>query len=256
MGRNIPQTHPVKTLIFLPPIFLPSRKTLDTTAPAAHSSPPMLDQPSAIRTHADSIAGLIETGRDFHTRGWSLGTSSNYSVVVGRDPLALLLTGSGFDKGRLQPEQFVLVGEDGRSLHPSFPKPSAETMLHVELARAAGAGAILHTHSPRGTVLSEHFLPQGSLPIAGYEMLKGLGGITTHETAIEVPIFANTQDIPSLAAKLQARLGDASAPVPHGFLIAGHGLYAWGENLAAARRHIEVFEFLFEVIAQKRELFR
>src|SRR5271168_4482668 len=110
----------------------------------------MLDQPTALRTHADAIAGLIETGRDFHRRGWSLGTSSNYSVVVDREPLTLLLTGSGFDKGRLQPEQFVLVGEDGRSRHASFPKASAETMLHVALARAAGAGAILHTHSVMG----------------------------------------------------------------------------------------------------------
>jgi len=239
----------------------------------------VLDQPAAIHTYAAEISGLIETGRDFHTRGWSLGTSSNYSIVVGRDPLTLLLTGSGFDKGRLQPEQFVLVGEDGRSRHASFPKASAETMLHVALARAAGAGAILHTHSVMGTVLSERFLPEGALTIAGYEMLKGLAGITTHETSIEIPIFANTQDIPALAALLTERLRnpatpmpddfpigghtavkrilrhDGTTPMPHGFLIAGHGLYAWGENLAAARRHVEVFEFLFEVLARKRQLF-
>ena len=239
----------------------------------------MLDQPAAIHTYAAEISGLIETGRDFHTRGWSLGTSSNYSIVVGRDPLTLLLTGSGFDKGRLQPEQFVLVGEDGRSRHASFPKASAETMLHVALARASGAGAILHTHSVMGTVLSERFLPEGALTIAGYEMLKGLAGITTHETSIEIPIFANTQDIPALAALLTERLRnpatpmpddfpigghtavkrilrhDGTTPMPHGFLIAGHGLYAWGENLAAARRHVEVFEFLFEVLARKRQLF-
>jgi methylthioribulose-1-phosphate dehydratase len=126
-------------------------------------------------------------------------------------------------------------------------------MLHVALAGAAGAGAVLHTHSVMGTVLSERFLPNGSLPIAGYEMLKGLAGITTHETAIEVPIFPNTQDIPDLAARLTERLRDPAAPMPHGFLIAGHGLYAWGENLAAARRHIEVFEFLFEVLSKKRQ---
>ena len=216
----------------------------------------MLDQPAALLSYPDEISSLIETGRDFHRRGWSLGTSSNYSILVERDPLTLLLTGSGFDKGRLQPGQFVLVGEDGRSLHPSFPKASAETMLHVVLARMAGVGAVLHTHSVMGTVLSEAFLSQGRLPIAGYEMLKGLAGIATHESAIDVPIFANTQDIPSLAARVTERLADPAAPMPHGFLIAGHGLYAWGENLAAARRHIEVFEFLFEVLAQKRQLFR
>lgn len=216
----------------------------------------MLDQPSAICSYAESIAALIETGRDFHTRGWSLGTSSNYSIVVEREPLTLLLTGSGFDKGRLLPEQFVLVGEDGRAGHPSYPKPSAETMLHVALAQAAGAGAILHTHSILGTVLAERFLPNGALPIAGYEMLKGLAGITTHETAIEIPIFANTQDIARLAAEVEERLRAPGVALQHGFLIAGHGLYAWGENLAAARRHIEVFEFLFAVLAQKAELWR
>jgi methylthioribulose-1-phosphate dehydratase len=216
----------------------------------------MIDPSSPLSRYGDQVAGLIETGRDFHTRGWSLGTSSNYSVVVERDPLTLLLTGSGFDKGRLRPEQFVLVDEHGKSLSASGPRPSAETMLHVVLARAAGAGAILHTHSVRGTVLSENFVNAGALPIAGYEMLKGLAGITTHETAIEVPIFPNTQDIPSLAAKVEARLRDPAAPLRHGFLIAGHGLYAWGEDLAAARRHIEVFEFLFEVLTEKRELVR
>jgi hypothetical protein len=80
----------------------------------------MLDQPNALRVHAAAISDLIATGRDFHTRGWSLGTSSNYSVVVDRDPLTLLLTGSGFDKGRLQPENFVLVGTDGRVRLTSF----------------------------------------------------------------------------------------------------------------------------------------
>jgi methylthioribulose-1-phosphate dehydratase len=114
----------------------------------------------------------------------------------------------------------------------------------------------------RGTVLSELFLADGALPLDGYEMLKGLAGITTHETAIRVPIFANTQDIPALAAQVETHLRAAlaaatpAAPVPPGFLIAGHGLYAWGENLAAARRHIEVFEFLFEVFTQKRDLSR
>ncbi len=218
--------------------------------------------PPALQAHQAALAGLIETGRDFHSRGWSLGTSSNYSVVAARDPLTLVLTGSGFDKGRLQPDQFTLVGPDGRVLDPTLPKPSAETMLHVVLARVAGAGSILHTHSVRGTVLSELFLADGALPLAGYEMLKGLAGITTHETAIRVPIFANTQDIPALAEQVETHLRAAlaaatpAAPVPPGFLIAGHGLYAWGETLDAARRHIEVFEFLFEVFTQKRDLSR
>jgi len=196
----------------------------------------------------------MECGRDFHRRGWSLGTSSNYSVVIDREPLTLLMTGSGFDKGRLQPNQFVMVDEKAQSLDEAFPKPSAEALLHTVLAQH-GAGAVLHTHSVAATVLSEHFLKDGGLRIAGYEMLKGLAGITTHESEAWIEIYPNTQDIASLATVIGERLREPASPLRHGFLMAGHGLYTWGENIAAARRQIEVLEFLFEVVTQKRLLF-
>ena len=197
---------------------------------------------------------LIETGRDFHHRGWSLGTSSNYSVVIERNPLTLLMTGSGFDKGKLQSNQFVMVGEEGESMDPDMPKPSAEAMLHVALAKH-GAGAILHTHSIAATTLSEGFLPYGAIQLAGYEMLKGLSGITTHESTARIEIFPNTQDITSLSKVIKQRLADHSNPLRHGFLMAGHGLYTWGDTIADARRQVEVLEFLFEVVTQKRLLF-
>ncbi len=218
-----------------------------------HKRPTQADG-TAFDDYTLSIQGLIETGRDFHHRGWSLGTSSNYSVVVERDPTRLLLTGSGYDKGRLQPDQFVLIDGAGEALPGSRNRPSAETLLHVVLARLAGAGSILHTHSVEGTVLSEAFLPEGKLVISGYEMLKGLEGITTHEGSVEIEIFQNTQDIAALAAKVEARLLDPVNPLRHGFLIAGHGLYTWGKDLATARRHIEVLEFLFKIVTQKRLL--
>jgi len=196
----------------------------------------------------------MECGRDFHRRGWSLGTSSNYSVVVNREPLTLLMTGSGFDKGRLQPEQFVLVDEQAQSLDLEFPKPSAEALLHTALAKHAGAGAVLHTHSVYGTVLSEGFLKDGRLRLAGYEMLKGLAGIRTHESEALIEIFPNTQDIAALAEVIEKRL-QGTDPLKHGFLMAGHGLYTWGKDIAEARRQVEVLEFLFEVVTQKRLIF-
>lgn len=203
---------------------------------------------------SSEIAELIECGRDFHHRGWSLGTSSNYSAVVGRDPLTLVMTGSGFDKGRLAAGQFLLVNEDARAIGETALKPSAEAMLHTALAKN-GVGAVLHTHSVAATVLSEHFLKDGVLRISGYEMLKGLSGITTHESEVAIEIYPNTQDIADLASVIESRLADSTNPLRHGFLMAGHGLYTWGENIAAARRQVEVLEFLFEVVTQKRLLF-
>lgn len=211
--------------------------------------------PSALEPYADQVRDLIGCGQDFHRRGWSLGTSSNYSVVVEREPLTLLMTGSGYDKGRLQGDQFVLVDEKAQSLDAVFPKPSAEALLHITLARRAGAVAVLHTHSVCATVLSEGFLKDGVLSISGYEMLKGLSGISTHEAEARIEIYPNTQDIASLAEVIAERLQNTENPLRHGFLMAGHGLYTWGENIAAARRQVEVLEFLFEVVTQKRLLF-
>ncbi|MFZ4768523.1 MAG: methylthioribulose 1-phosphate dehydratase [Roseimicrobium sp.] len=212
--------------------------------------------PSTLQPFTQQVHDLIECGRDFHRRGWSLGTSSNYSAVVQRDPLTLVMTGSGFDKGRLEPAQFLLVDEAARALHPgpATPRPSAEALLHTALAKH-GAGAVLHTHSVFATVLSEGFLQQGHLRLVGYEMLKGLTGISTHEVDARIEIFANTQDIASLATVVEAQLASATNPLRHGFLMAGHGLYTWGEDIAAARRQIEVLEFLFEVVARKRLIF-
>ncbi len=190
---------------------------------------------------------LVEIGAYFHDRGWSLATSSNYSVVLRREPLRLLITASGKDKGRLTPTDFVIVNDAGKLAEPSDERPSAETLLHVVLARQPDVGAVLHTHSVWGTLLSDWRYKAGFVRLAGYEMLKGLEGIRTHDTTLDVPIFDNKQDIPALAAEVEKWLADLSRPLKYGFLIHRHGLYTWGRDLAEARRHVEVFEFLFEV---------
>jgi methylthioribulose-1-phosphate dehydratase len=211
------------------------------------------------------VDALRAIGREFHSRSWSLGTSSNYSVVASRDPLELVITASGKDKSALGPDDFVRVDAAGRVIDGSSRKSSAETLLHCLIADlvpslgGAPVGAVLHTHSVWSTILSSDDLRRGSLRIEGYEMLKGLEGIGTHETFEEVPIFANSQDMTELAVRIRDRLkglewGDPKRPPCHGFLLSRHGLYTWGQTLAEARRHVEIFEFLFEVVARNRTL--
>ncbi|HEV2971153.1 MAG TPA: methylthioribulose 1-phosphate dehydratase [Pirellulales bacterium] len=204
-------------------------------------------------TRESAQAALVDVGSYLHSRGWSLATSSNYSVVLSRDPLRLLLTASGKDKGRLKRTDFVVVDETGRAVAPTDQRPSAETLLHVALAQQQGVGAVLHTHSVWGTLVSDWRREAGFVRIADYEMLKGLEGIHTHEHALDVPIFDNTQDIAALAAQVEARLADRVHPLQYGFLIHRHGLYTWGRDLDEARRHVEVFEFLFEVVGRSME---
>jgi methylthioribulose-1-phosphate dehydratase len=142
---------------------------------------------------------------------------------------------------------FVEIDEHG-SLVAGSGQPSAETSLHLAIARARGTGVVLHTHSICSTILSD--VSDDGLAIQGYEMLKGLNGVTTHEHREWLPIIDNTQDWAGAAPGVEAMLNrQANA---HGFLIRRHGLYTWGRDIAQAKRHVEIFEFLFEVIARKR----
>jgi methylthioribulose-1-phosphate dehydratase len=210
--------------------------------------------PSPLAGCERQVDALRDVGAMLWQRGWSLGTSSNYSVVVQREPLELLVTASGKDKGRLGPADFVRVNDCGQPTSAGQPKSSAETLLHVVAAQQPGVGAVLHTHSIWSTLLSDYFHPQGGFEISGFEMLKGLEGIGTHEHSAWVEIFENTQHIPSLAEQVRERLADPARPLTHGYLIRRHGLYTWGRDLDEARRHVEIFEFLFECVARRMML--
>jgi methylthioribulose-1-phosphate dehydratase len=225
------------------------------------------DTQNDARASSAHVRALQQVGALFYQRGWSVGTSSNYSVLLSRDPLRLLITASGKDKGNLQPHDFVVVDESGQVVEDIFDlgaqvgssqpsssasaaSPSAETLLHVVAAQRPGVGAVLHTHSVWATVLSDLYYPQGGIVLEGYEMLKGLSGIRTHEHRQRIEIFENTQDIPKLAAAVRARLDDAENPLQYGFLLCRHGLYTWGRDLDEARRHVEILEFLLETFAR------
>lgn len=200
----------------------------------------------------DTARQLVEIGRRFYSRNWVLGTSGNFSAVLSRDPLRLLITPSAAHKGQLIPADLLEVNEHGRPAVGSDQRPSAETALHLELVTSQRAEAVLHTHSVWGTMLSDAHLSDGGLAIAGYEMLKGLSGVSTHEHREWIPIVENDQDMTRLRSTVQATL--ARAPSPHAFLIRGHGLYTWGASLPDAERHVEILEFLFETVGRSRRL--
>lgn len=200
----------------------------------------------------DLASQLAEVGRECYARGWALGTSGNFSAVARRNPLTLAITTSGVDKGLLEPSQIVEIDEHGRILRGTG-TPSAEATLHLAIVRARGAdaGAVLHTHSIWSTILSDAASDAaGGLAIEGYEMLKGLDGVRTHEHREWLPIVENTQDWSAAAPRIEARLREQ--PELHGFLIRRHGLYTWGRDLPAAKQQVEIFEFLFEVMGRKR----
>lgn len=203
--------------------------------------------PEQFRTAAEDICTLT---RELAARGWTPATSSNFSIRLDADHAAITI--SGRDKGRLTPDDIMVVDLDGKAVGSGH-RPSAETLLHTQLyARDAAMGCVLHTHSKNQTLASRLFAAQGHVRFDGYELLKAFPGIMTHETTLDLPIFPNTQHMPDLAAQVEATL--QRAPNLAGYLINGHGLYAFGHTVFEARRHLDAFEFLLDCELTMRTL--
>lgn len=200
---------------------------------------------------AHCAGDIIVNVRELAQRGWTPATSSNFSCRM--DERHVAITVSGRDKGRLTEADIMVVDLDGRPVATQH-RPSAETLLHTQLyARYPDIGCVLHTHSHNQTVASRLYAGMGHVHLEGYELLKAFPGTHTHDTSLELPVFPNSQDMPTLAAQVDATLD--RQPM-WGYLIDGHGLYAWGRDMAEARRHLEAFEFLLGCELELRRLQR
>ncbi|MEM6377070.1 MAG: methylthioribulose 1-phosphate dehydratase [Bacteroidota bacterium] len=186
---------------------------------------------------------LIRCIHFLHAKGWAPATSSNYSFRINtNDPIHI--SASGLDKGDFSTDDLMLVDAQGKALDKNR-RPSAETLLHTLIYEQAPATkCILHTHSVYNTVLSTLYAENGALTLSGFEVLKGIAGIKTHEVDVKIPIFPNSQEMTDLSAEIKKYWNQVDQF--HGFLLAGHGFYTWGKTIAEAKRHMEVFEFLFE----------
>ncbi|SIT05474.1 methylthioribulose 1-phosphate dehydratase [Neptunomonas antarctica] len=190
---------------------------------------------SELLTHS-----IIDAGRWIDAQGWCPATGGNFSARI--DSSTAWVTASGRHKGALTPDDLIKVDFDGQVIDSAL-TPSAETLLHTALyALDDNIGAVLHTHSVTSTVLSR-MVAADYLTLSGYEMQKSLSGNHTHNEQIGIRILENTQDMRALAQQLTSTW--ARTPLQWGFLVRGHGLYAWGRDMKEARRHIEGLEFLF-----------
>ena len=192
---------------------------------------------------AGAVAEVIAAGRRASARHWVPATSGNFSVRIDADRIAI--TRSGVDKGHLEPSDILIQPLAA----PLLPRSSAEAPLHVALYRERpDLGAIFHVHSPAATVLARLAEADGRVRLEGWELQKALAGVTTHAAIVEVPVFANDQDTDALSRRVSARFAapaDGALLAP-GYLLSGHGLYAWGISAAEAARHLEALETLFD----------
>ena len=121
-------------------------------------------------------------------------------------------------------------------------QPSAEAELHCQLYRHfPDVGAVLHPHMMSAIVLARR--SDEDVYLQNYELLKALDGISSHTARVFIPVFANDQDIPRLAGKVQSYLENNNPA--YAYIIDGHGLYTWGRSMADTLRHIEALDYMF-----------
>lgn len=197
-----------------------------------------------------AVDAVISAGRVSASRGWVPATSGNFSVRIDRKRIAI--TRSGVDKGALTPADILIQ----TLRRPLVSGSSAEAALHTRLyADNPGVAAIFHIHGLHSTIIGQAHAADDLVRLEGWELQKALAGVTSHETAVEVPVFANDQDVAALSERIADRL---AKPPPRrhvrapGYLLAGHGLYAWGKSPSEAFRHLETLETLFQQVITLR----
>ncbi|MGY1864015.1 S-methyl-5-thioribose-1-phosphate isomerase [Nocardia gipuzkoensis] len=200
------------------------------------------------RTDRSHGAAIADVARELYRRGWMPGTAGNISVRTGA---TAVVTGSGLSKGELTERDMVTVRvADSAPVADHGRKPSAETTIHTAVYRTRPAQAVVHIHPPFATALATRSAVPGALGtlrITDYELIKGLGG--GDPAVAEIPVVPNWPEVPRIGADIERYLLDHPDALPV-LVIAGHGITAWGENLAQARDRAECLEALCELVSR------
>lgn len=194
---------------------------------------------------AKQLAKLVRT---LNLTGHNPATSGNYSLRSSTSPQYALVSESGIDKSLFTEDNLILVNITTKQQHESFAnlgkKSSDETALHLAIYQATDANCVLHSHMLESILFAEMFPGESMLAIEGLELLKGLKGIKTHDTKVKIPCFDNTQDIDALAKDVVKTIGKDQGY--YSTILRGHGIYVWGDSVEGAKRHLEVFEYIFK----------
>ena len=191
------------------------------------------------------LANLI---RVMNTQGHNPATSGNYSLRSHIDPEIAFVSESGIDKSIFTEENFLPLYHNTRKMLESYAnsgrKSSDETDIHLTIYQITKANCVLHSHMLDALLFADLFQDKNFAVVKHLELLKGFKGVKTHDLEIHIPIFDNTQDIRTLAEEVKPAI--LSQPNSYGLLLRGHGIYVWGASVEEAKRHLEVFEYIFK----------
>ncbi|MFL5680267.1 MAG: methylthioribulose 1-phosphate dehydratase [Chloroflexota bacterium] len=209
---------------------------------------------TAPMTERETRELLTELLGAFHARGWVSGTGGGISGPA--DGGRLLLAPTGVHKERIRPDEFFTVDtSDGRVItSPADPslRPSECNSIFCLAARERGARSIVHSHALSAVLAGDLAGSRDHIAIEKLEMLKGIRGVANRDVHL-VPVIRNTPREGELVEQLQSVLADPRFERSFAVVVADHGAYIWGDDVWEAKRHTEVYHFLFEAAVARRD---
>jgi len=207
--------------------------------------------------HKHILSVLVDIARDFHARGWMVGSAGNLSARVhetGED--TFWITASGLPKGRLEVTDFLRVRVKDASIVEQFDasaRPSAETAIHQVIYRHfPDTMACLHVHTVDSCLACADLPPHATdVHLPSLEMIKGLG-VWQQNPVVSLPLFENSLDVANIAAAMEWRF-KGTPPMVSALMIRGHGVTVWGNTVQEAYNRVEVVEFLMSYLARVGE---
>ena len=199
---------------------------------------------------------LVDLLRQFHGRGWVSGTGGG--ICGPSDDGGLLLAPTGVHKERIQPDEFFTVDpSDGhvvRSPERTDLRPSECNAIFCLTNRSRGAWSVVHSHGLSTVLAADLAVDAGAdhLAIRDLEMLKGIPGVTNTDVHL-VPVIRNTPRERELVDQLETVFADPRFAATRAVLVRDHGAYIWGDDVMDAKRHTEVYHFLFEATVARRD---
>lgn len=199
---------------------------------------------------------LVELLGEFWRRGWVSGTGGG--ICGPADDGGLLLAPSGVHKERIRSDEFFTVDpDDGRILSSparSDLRPSECRQIFCLAHRARGAWSVVHSHGLGAVLAGDIAADRGDdhIEIRDLEMLKGIPGVSNTDAHL-VPVIRNTAREPELVGQLEAALSDPRFAAARAVIVRDHGAYIWGADVLEAKRHTEVYHFLFEATVARRD---
>ena len=199
---------------------------------------------------------LTELLRLFYAKGWVSGTGGG--ICGPADDGGLLLAPTGVHKERVRTNDFFTVDPaDGRILatpdDPSL-RPSECKSIFAMAARERGARSVVHSHALSAVLAADIAIGQSAdhVAIRDLEMLKGIRGVANRDVHL-LPVIRNTPREAELTEQLARVLADPRFASSFAVVVADHGAYIWGDDVWEAKRHTEVYHFLFEAVVARRD---